>query len=109
MKRRVRFHSLRTQRFSKYLKPGALARLRDSRIHSQLLTHRVTLITRSAPPPLTTANQPNSPSPQTELMPEFLSLDRGPQCFGRKKLAAAKSAFITSVNPVPEPANLLVH
>ncbi|KMT12750.1 hypothetical protein BVRB_4g088440 [Beta vulgaris subsp. vulgaris] len=119
MKRRHRVHSPKTHRFSKYLKPGALARLRDSRIQSHyFLTHRVNSLTRSLP---------QSPTPphvdsQTEfVLPEFPDLDRGrPHCYGRKKLAAAatvtKASFITSVSENTNDSfisvvntNLLVH
>ncbi|KAJ8427857.1 hypothetical protein Cgig2_015599 [Carnegiea gigantea] len=94
MKRRVRLRSARIQRFSKYLKPGELAQLRDSRINykarSQVLnlTRRVVSVTRSV------STQDVFPNAQIEFefLPEFPSLERGPQRFGKKKLVAAKIA-----------------
>ncbi|XP_021755455.1 uncharacterized protein LOC110720715 [Chenopodium quinoa] len=108
MKRRIRINSLRTHRFNKYVKPGALARLRDSRIQSYLLNHKI--ITPKTRSPISTlpSHQQDSPSPQIELIPEFPSLNRGPHCYGRKKLVASKNAFITSVNPVPEPSDTFI-
>ncbi|CAO2833566.1 unnamed protein product [Amaranthus hypochondriacus] len=98
MKRRVRFHSIRTQRCNKYLKPGALARLRDSRIQSHVRVKSVIpLVIQSI-----STQQENSPNTQIEiLMPEFPGSDRGPKCFGRKKLVAAKNYFINSLDSTP--------
>ncbi|KAJ8442982.1 hypothetical protein Cgig2_019555 [Carnegiea gigantea] len=103
MNRRLRVHLSRTQRFSKYLKPGALAKLRDSTIiaiaKSHVLTRRVNSVAHPSP------SQTDSSLAQIEFLPEFPIFARGPQCFGRKKLIAAKAPF----TPVPNPNDSFIN
>lgn len=100
MNRRIRtLHrssSKRDEAFHRYLKPGALAQLRDSRIsarshrvdsHSQIHLHR-------------TSSPPSSPlPPQIDAFPCFAGRNYGPRCLQRKKLVAAKSVFLKSSSP----------
>ncbi|KAK9689268.1 hypothetical protein RND81_09G047700 [Saponaria officinalis] len=100
--------TMTTNRFKEYLKPGALARLRDSKISTR--SHRQYILV--APLINSVAAAVESPSQLAELPPEFPSLGRGPQCFGRRKLVAAKFvADSSAVNSVvsANSNNLLVH
>ncbi|KAJ9170074.1 hypothetical protein P3X46_018208 [Hevea brasiliensis] len=101
MKRRTR--SLpRTEPYLKFLKPGALAQLRDSRISAR--SHRVNSLRLI---PLHRASFPsslssNSEQPQVNNMdglPCFLSRIYGPSCPQRKKLVAAKSVLFLCSRP----------
>jgi hypothetical protein len=95
----------RSEPFLKYLKPGALAQIRDSRI-SNSRSHRINWISqiRSTPP-----LSPNSDSglPQITVaadgFPCFSGRIYGPRCPQRKKLVAAKSVmFLRPSSPVSD-------
>ncbi|GAB2284693.1 hypothetical protein Dimus_019145 [Dionaea muscipula] len=84
---------------NKYLKPGALARLRNSKISARshnLLLRRVNTLLSSLPsPPTMPIAQIDSSVSQIESvdqLPDFPSLIYGPRCIRRKKLVAAKSS-----------------
>ncbi|CAI9772744.1 unnamed protein product [Fraxinus pennsylvanica] len=107
MERRLRRYSSpnNTAAYLRYLKPGALAQLRDSRI-SASRTHRVTKSLFQAQICASTlrssaAASPGSPT-QTNWppsSPKFLSgRICGPCCPQRKKLMAARAVFISSPN-----------
>ncbi|KAK9673885.1 hypothetical protein RND81_12G196100 [Saponaria officinalis] len=112
-----------THRFKEYLKPGTLARIRDSKISTRFHP-RYSLLTRlvysvSHTDNDNNDNDNNSVTRVTESAPEFPALRRGPQCFGRKKLVAARG-FVgvnhvddDGVNPVISDVvsvnDLLVH
>ncbi|GMH05747.1 hypothetical protein Nepgr_007587 [Nepenthes gracilis] len=94
MNRRVRTQRKGSEGFNKYLKPGALAQLRDSKIsaRSQKLIHRVSSVLSSLQSSSTQNVSSNIQIETVEHLPKFPSLIYGPQCFGRKKLAAAKNS-----------------
>ncbi|KAK9286028.1 hypothetical protein L1049_025231 [Liquidambar formosana] len=95
----------RNEGFNRYLKPGALARLRDSRIsarsfrfdsHSQISLYRSP--SPSSPPSLS----PTNSQPQVAMIdgfPCFAGRIYGPRCPQRKKLVATKSVFFLSSSP----------
>ncbi|KAG6528657.1 uncharacterized protein LOC122049285 [Zingiber officinale] len=84
------------ERIHRFLRPGALARLRDSRISTA----------RSASLALLDLALPSFPSPHAPppaqidgVRPFFASRTYGPQFLRRKKLAAAKSVYIAPSSP----------
>ncbi|XWS69542.1 hypothetical protein CRYUN_Cryun04dG0187600 [Craigia yunnanensis] len=110
MNRRTRSfarHSLtRSEPFLKYLKPGALARLRDSRISAR--SHRTSSLFQISPSsPPSNGGQPFSPV--IDGFPCFGVTGRiyGPSCLQRKKLFASKGMlFLNSTQSVldlPDP------
>ncbi|KAB2088399.1 hypothetical protein ERO13_A04G144600v2 [Gossypium hirsutum] len=98
-------HSLtRSEPFLKYLKPGALARLRDSRISAR--SHRLSpvfQISLPAPP----SNDVRSFSVAVDSFPCFVATRRayGPKCLQRKKLSAGKGMIF--LNSTPSALDLL--
>ncbi|XP_010929868.1 uncharacterized protein [Elaeis guineensis] len=89
-------------RFHRYLRPGALARLRDSRISAR--SPRSTLkipIPRLSPPssPQTTTNAAAAAAAQMDGSPCFAVRSHGPRFPQRKKLVAAKSIFFIPSSP----------
>ncbi|PON68723.1 hypothetical protein PanWU01x14_093300 [Parasponia andersonii] len=105
MKRRTRaIHGSspsRTEPFLKYLKPGALAQIRDSRISAK--SHRVVSLAQirssqpSSPPPSSTPSQLSVAA--MDGFPCFSGRIFGPRCPQRKKLVASKAVLFTSQNP----------
>ncbi|KAK8613903.1 hypothetical protein V6N13_101657 [Hibiscus sabdariffa] len=96
-------HSIpRSEPFLKYLKPGALARLRDSRISAR--SHRTSSIFQ-----ISASNVTQPFSVAGDSFPCFLATGRayGPRCLGRKKLCAAKGIiFLNSTQSgldLPDP------
>lgn len=89
----------RTEPFLKYLKPGALAQIRDSRISAR--SHRIVSIAqiRSSPPssPPSTPGQP--PVTAMDGFPCFSGRVYGPRCPQRKKIVSSKSVLFPSQNP----------
>ncbi|XVF43378.1 hypothetical protein PTKIN_Ptkin02bG0035600 [Pterospermum kingtungense] len=106
--RSISRHSLaRSEPFLKYLKPGALARLRDSRISAR--SHRTTSLFQISPPsPPSNGGQPLSAA-LIDGFPCFAATGRvhGPRCLQRKKLFAAKGMLFLnstqSVSDFPDP------
>ncbi|KAM5580645.1 hypothetical protein ABKV19_010076 [Rosa sericea] len=95
----------RSEPFLKYLKPGALAQIRDSRISSSR-SHRINWISqiRSTPPLSPSAD---SGLPQITVaadgFPCFSGRIYGPRCPQRKKLVAGKSVmFLRPSSPVSD-------
>ncbi|KAF8024025.1 hypothetical protein BT93_F1279 [Corymbia citriodora subsp. variegata] len=87
----------------RYLKPGALARLRDSRISSRY--HRPDPLSRSHAPrsdPSRARDQaaPLQISGTDPTPPQLLSSSTGcgPRCLTRKRLVAHRSGFLQSLN-----------
>ncbi|XWS34272.1 hypothetical protein CRYUN_Cryun21dG0026500 [Craigia yunnanensis] len=104
----ARHPMIRSEPFLKYLKPGALARLRDSRISAR--SHRISSVFQISP------SSPASNSGQSffaaiDGFPCFTVTGRvyGPMCLQRKKLFAAKGMlFLNSTQsaldlPDPQP------
>ena len=96
----------RSEPFLKYLKPGALARLRDSRISAR--SHLISSVFQISPSfPPSNGGQPFSEA--IDGFPYFLATDRvyGPRCLQRKKLFAAKGMlFLNSTQSaldLPDP------
>ncbi|KAI4334093.1 hypothetical protein L6164_018825 [Bauhinia variegata] len=92
----------RVENFHKYLKPGALARLRDSRISA--ISHRVSSLPlislhRASPPSSPQSTDGQSLINVGEGFPCFVGRIRGPRCLQRKKLVAAKSVLVISNSP----------
>ncbi|RYR28035.1 hypothetical protein Ahy_B01g052134 isoform A [Arachis hypogaea] len=95
--------------FHKYLKPGALARIRDSRIISAR-SHRIGSICQI---PLRRTSPPSSPlhTPQdtaADGFPFFVARIYGPRCPQRKKLMAAKSVMFVPVSPAADSPDLVI-
>ncbi|KAK3143670.1 hypothetical protein QOZ80_4AG0303390 [Eleusine coracana subsp. coracana] len=87
----------------RFLRPGALARLRDARLRRQSRAPRL-------PAPSSPEPEPTSPPPAAAgdgeggmVVPYFVPASRllTPQCPQRKKLTAAKSAVLFSPPPLP--------
>ncbi|XP_062224936.1 protein STRUBBELIG-RECEPTOR FAMILY 3 [Phragmites australis] len=85
----------------RFLRPGALARLRDARLRRGSRTSRM-------PPPSSPPSPPPPPPGAGDgeggtVMPYFVPVSRllAPRCPQRKKLTAAKSVVIFSPPPPP--------
>ncbi|KAA3463466.1 hypothetical protein EPI10_007812 [Gossypium australe] len=100
-------HSLtRSEPFLKYLKPGALARLRDSRISAR--SHRPSPAFQiSLPAP--SSNDVRSFSVSVDSFPCFVATRTayGPKCLQRKKLSAGKGMIF--LNSTQSALDLLDH
>nr|XP_043622936.1 uncharacterized protein LOC122594562 [Erigeron canadensis] len=123
MNRRIRHRSSTTiaaESYLRYLKPGALAKLRDSKIkhRSSPSDSQIHLIRILSSPAAASSSPPRSPSfAQQEVAGAIAALDGGSPCFAvrfygprypqRKKLMAARSMFFlnpnSSVSDVAEP------
>ncbi|XP_068336394.1 uncharacterized protein [Pyrus communis] len=113
MKRRSRLHrrsspNRSAEPFLKYLKPGALAQIRDSRI-SRARSHQLNWLSQICLSPALSPG-PDAGLPQANAMegfPCFSGRIYGPRCPQRKKLAASKSVmFLSPSSPVhdsPDP------
>ncbi|XP_058073215.1 uncharacterized protein LOC131221648 [Magnolia sinica] len=101
----LRVSSKRHERLQKYLKPGALAQLRNSRINS-----------RSRLPHLQSLHIPSPPSVTNiaaqiaaiDALPCFAAKIYGPRFPQRKKLVASKSVFFAPSSPAPDPSDSLM-
>ncbi|KAF3443686.1 hypothetical protein FNV43_RR13376 [Rhamnella rubrinervis] len=101
----------RSEPFLKFLKPGALAQIRDSRISAR--SHRVIslLQIRSSPPSSPPSTPGQHPITAMDGFPCFSGRIYGPRCPQRKKLVAAKSILFPSQNPtgpVPDSPDPLI-
>ncbi|AES67235.2 hypothetical protein MtrunA17_Chr2g0322621 [Medicago truncatula] len=90
--------------FHKFLKPGTLARLRDSKITAR--SHRLNSLSQisiyrppASPPPPPPSDQPQTTAVSADGFPSFFSGIYGPRCPQRKKLVAAKSVFFVPGSP----------
>ncbi|GMN61736.1 hypothetical protein TIFTF001_030828 [Ficus carica] len=85
--------------FLKYLKPGALAQIRDSRISAR--SHRAIALSqiRSSPPSSPPSTPVQTPVGSTDGFPCFSGRVYGPRCPQRKKLVASKSVLFSSQTP----------
>ncbi|KAL9322575.1 hypothetical protein ACSQ67_010628 [Phaseolus vulgaris] len=104
-----------SQSFHKYLKPGALARIRDSRISARshrlnaILRHQISLHRPPSPLPLPAAEQPQAAAAASDsAFPFFVARIYGPRCPQRKKLMAAKSVLLLPVSPTAESPDLVI-
>ncbi|PKA46710.1 hypothetical protein AXF42_Ash019693 [Apostasia shenzhenica] len=93
------------ERLQRFLRPGALARLRDSKIsarspRSKLRTAQIPAVRFSSP-----ASPSDGPPPvdgfEGQLIQFFASRPCGPRLLQRKKLAAAKYVFFAPPSPDP--------
>ncbi|KAF6168133.1 hypothetical protein GIB67_011518 [Kingdonia uniflora] len=114
MTRRVR--SFCSSSYNKYLKPGALAQLRDSRFRStkpkpnlktQISIRRVNSLNSSASSLITNG------ATQTQIsidgFPCFAGRIYGPRCTQRKKIVAAKSIYyLSTTDSSPESVSVSV-
>ncbi|KAJ4975105.1 hypothetical protein NE237_000211 [Protea cynaroides] len=100
----IRSPARREEGFYKYLKPGALAQLRDLRINAR--SQRPDLQTQI--PFYRVNSTPSALSTGTNLQPQIATIDGfpcfvgrsyGPRCPQRKKLVAAKSFYFLNSNP----------
>ncbi|XP_019158850.1 PREDICTED: uncharacterized protein LOC109155685 [Ipomoea nil] len=82
--------------YLRYLKPGALAQLRDSRISAR--THRVFASQLQISSPLRSPSSPAHVVP-VDGFPCSPVRIRGPRCPQRKKLVAAKAMFFSVPGP----------
>ncbi|CAA7013120.1 unnamed protein product [Microthlaspi erraticum] len=81
----------RNDGFQRYLKPGALAQIRNSRINTGRSSSR-SLSHPLDPPPSTSQNSADEARNLTvDQVPHLLRKIYGPYSFQRKKLAAARS------------------
>ena len=90
------------ERFHRFLRPGALARLRDARMStaSRSLLLLAARNTRISLPPSDGATAP-SISPVIDGSPFFAGCRiRGPRCPQRKKLHAARAMILVPGSPV---------
>ncbi|XP_020238234.1 uncharacterized protein LOC109817407 [Cajanus cajan] len=96
--------------FHKYLKPGALARIRDSRISARshrLNAHKIPLHRAPSTPPA--ADQPQVTATAADVgYPFFAPRIYGPRCPQHKKLMAAKSVFFVPVSPAADSPDLVI-
>jgi hypothetical protein len=97
--------------FHKFLKPGALARIRDSKITAR--SHRLNSLSQisiyrlpSTPPPPSSTDQTQTTA--SDGFPFFVSGIYGPRCPQRKKLVAAKSVFFVPGSPAAGSTDLVV-
>ncbi|KAJ7948153.1 Peptidyl-prolyl cis-trans isomerase [Quillaja saponaria] len=104
----------RTESLHKYLKPGALARLRDSRISAR--SHRVRLISqiclhRISPPSSPQSNESHPLVNVNDGFPCFAGRVYGPRFPQRKKLMAVKCVLSQNPNPsssVPDSSDPII-
>jgi len=92
----------------KFLKPGTLAQIRDSRIRarshlhnfrSQISNDHLTSM------PLSSSSSPQPQATIVEDFPVFANQNYGPRCLQRKKLIAAKSIFFVPISNSPDLVN----
>ncbi|KAF1859346.1 hypothetical protein Lal_00009930 [Lupinus albus] len=90
--------------FHKYLKPGTLARIRDSTITAR--SNRLT--TALSHIPIRRSTPPSSPphSFTVDVIPFFANI-YSPRCLQRKKLMAAKSIYFLPPTPVTDSPDLV--
>ncbi|KAK7261094.1 hypothetical protein RIF29_27398 [Crotalaria pallida] len=103
--------------FHKYLKPGTLARIRDSRItarsnrfnhdHHLFFFSQIPLRRRTPTPPSSPPPHHHPIDVSSAAIPFFASFP-GPRFLQRKKLMAAKSIYFLPPSPVIESPDLIV-
>ncbi|XP_057452067.1 uncharacterized protein LOC130743862 [Lotus japonicus] len=100
--------TLPSPNFHKYLKPGALARIRDSRIRSNRhdsIPHFPPPPPSSSSPAAAAADHHNPPPTPPHTFPFFVSTMCGPRFPQRKKLCAPKSVLFL---PLPDSTDLII-
>ncbi|EEF29827.1 uncharacterized protein LOC8279848 [Ricinus communis] len=90
--------------YYRYLKPGALAQLRNSKISARSHNKPISIISlinhpvdESSPPPMTTHHQISVGDGEQVVVPCLVSKTYGPRCLKRKKLMAARSVFFLNL------------
>ncbi|KAL5972615.1 hypothetical protein ACLOJK_039420 [Asimina triloba] len=103
----TRAASKRHEKLQKYLKPGALAQLRNSRINSR---SRLLILPNlpAPPPPPSSANANANAAAAIDAFPCFAAKIYGPRFPQRKKLVASKSVFFAPSSPVPDASDSLM-
>ncbi|KAF1885204.1 hypothetical protein Lal_00029093 [Lupinus albus] len=96
MNRRTR--PVKPNPFHKFLKPGALAKLRDSQITAKRRLRRVNSLSHIPSPFPSNDVQPQQND--NEGFPCFVTRTFSPRCPQRKKLMASKSVFFVTTSPV---------
>ncbi|XP_020577589.1 uncharacterized protein LOC110022815 [Phalaenopsis equestris] len=93
----------RTERLQRFLKPGALARLRDSKICARSPRSLQISVARISPPgsPVIAASAMPIEELEGEQIRFFASRMCAPRILLRKKLAAAKYVFFAPPSPDP--------
>ncbi|XP_068644943.1 uncharacterized protein [Aristolochia californica] len=108
MNRRVRspcrstFPTKREERLHRYLKPGALAQLRDSKVSARFQKPRLQIPVSFAQS-LASDSVAAAQIHQIDGFPCFSAAIYGPRFPQRKKLFAAKSTFLVSSPAAPDP------
>lgn len=88
--------------YNRYLKPGALAQLRDSRINarsSRIGSTQISLYRMETSSSPSTLPSPTTIQVQIDGIPCFAGRIYGPRCPQRKKIVATKSVLILCSNP----------
>ncbi|KAF5726450.1 hypothetical protein HS088_TW22G00128 [Tripterygium wilfordii] len=104
----------RAEPYLRYLKPGALAQIRDSRISAR--SHRIDLLPqicahRASPPPSPSINDGQAEVNSIDDLPCFAPRIYGPRCPQRKKLVAAKAVLFSNASisgPVSDSLDSLI-
>ncbi|KAG2319302.1 hypothetical protein Bca52824_012515 [Brassica carinata] len=89
----------RNDGFHRYLKPGALAQIRNTRLNSKSITSLS--LARLDSPSLPSEGHVADATPTMDQMPDLLSKIHGPSRIGRKKLSPARSVLrrMMDLNP----------
>ncbi|KAL0798390.1 hypothetical protein Bca101_053565 [Brassica carinata] len=89
----------RNDGFHRYLKPGALAQIRNTRLNSKSNTSLS--LSRLESPSLPSEGHVADATPTMDQMPDLLSKIHGPSRIGRKKLSPARSVLRTMMDLNP--------
>ncbi|KDP39138.1 hypothetical protein JCGZ_00895 [Jatropha curcas] len=84
--------------FYRYLKPGALAELRNSKISARSQKQKPISLTQLSAHQVDSVESPTQISVMDQV-PRLLSKICGPHCLKRKKLMAARSVFFLNLAP----------
>ncbi|XP_068667789.1 uncharacterized protein [Aristolochia californica] len=109
MNRRVRspcrstFSTKREDRLHRYLKPGALAQLRDSKVSARFQKPRLQIPVSFVQSLASDSAPASAQIHQIDGFPCFSAAMYGPRFPQRKKLVAAKSMFVVTSPVVPDP------
>ncbi|CAG7898632.1 unnamed protein product [Brassica rapa] len=96
----------RNDGFHRYLKPGALAQIRNTRLNNARSNSSLTLSLNPDPPSSSSESHVADATPTMDQMPDLLSkIYGGPFRIGRKKLGAARSVLRTMMDLNPPSPN----
>ncbi|KAK4768034.1 hypothetical protein SAY87_003175 [Trapa incisa] len=85
--------------YHRYLKPGALAQLRDSKVSARSHKLSDSLAQVAVAGLIRVAVQPQVSAEALDRMPQFASYSFGPRLLRRKKLVASRSVNLPSLEP----------